>query len=95
MFKRIVDFTEMDKLAKGLDEREIFYVRHKIFDGEQIRCDFWDAVCHSGSYGHEMGLLEIMDVTRRLLHYDNYDEVEGWLTAKEILKRIDNLKENT
>ena len=42
-----------------------------------------DAVCHSGSYGHEQGLLEIMG-----LNTDPTDDVEGWLTAEEVFKRI-------
>jgi hypothetical protein len=42
-----------------------------------------DAICHSGSYGHEQGLLEIMG-----LNTDPTDDVEGWLTAEEVYKRI-------
>jgi hypothetical protein len=41
-----------------------------------------DAVCHSGSYGHEEGLLEIMGLTH------NDDSVEGWLTSEEVFDRI-------
>ena len=89
MFNKI-DLTEMNKLANGLTERGIEYERHEFFDGEQICCNFWDVICHSGSYGHEEGLLEIMDITHWLLAND-YDDVEGWLTAEEILNRIDNL----
>lgn len=44
-----------------------------------------DAVCHSFSYGHEMGLLEIMGlgVDREAVG----DNVEGWLTAEEVFNR--------
>lgn len=41
-----------------------------------------DAVCFPGSYGYEKGLLEIMGLT------ENGDEVEGYLTANEVFKRI-------
>jgi hypothetical protein len=44
----------------------------------------WDAICHNYSYGHEEGLLEIMGT---IVREDCY-EVEGFLTAEEILKRI-------
>lgn len=47
--------------------------------GENLICD---AICHSGSYGHEEGLLEIMGLTR------NDDSVEGWLTSEEVFDRI-------
>lgn len=36
-----------------------------------------DAICHSGSYGHESGLLEIMSA------FEPDDGVAGWLTAQE------------
>ena len=45
----------------------------------------WDAICHSGSYGAEEGLLEIMGTIVR----DNAgDCVEGWLTAEDVIERI-------
>lgn len=47
--------------------------------GENLICD---AICHSGSYGHEEGLLKIMGLTR------NDDSVEGWLTSEEVFDRI-------
>lgn len=44
-----------------------------------------DAICHSFSYGHEQGLLEIMG----LVDEEKVgDSVEGWLTAKEVFCRI-------
>ena len=49
----------------------------------------WDAVCHRYSHGSEAGLLEVMgrDVVR-----DDYDEVEGYLTADEIIERLEENK---
>lgn len=76
---------EIRKLAKGLEERNISYKLKPLFDGWQIWRDDWDAICHSFSYGHEKGLLEIMGTL-----VDIEDTVEGHLTADEILRRIDN-----
>lgn len=75
---------EADKLAKGLIEKGIAFEYHKCCDGIQICCNGWDAICHSGSYGHERGLLEIMGTIVRV----DDDEVEGNLTAEEILQRL-------
>lgn len=54
-----------------------------LFDSRRKRVA--DAVCHSFSYGHEEGLLEIMGlgVEREVVG----DDVEGWLTAEEVFKR--------
>ena len=75
---------EADKLVRGLEDKDIDFDYHKCWDGVQIRCNEWDAVCHSGSYRHERGLLEIMGTIVRV----DDDEVEGWLTAEEILQRL-------
>lgn len=93
--------TEIEKLHKGLTERGISHIMHPLWDGYQIvvgssdledrknTSDSWDAVCHSGSYGHEDNLLEIMGC----LVEDDGDDVEGFLTAEDILKRIDRKEE--
>lgn len=75
---------EAGKLVKGLIKNEVEFDYHKSWDGVQIRCNEWDAVCHSGSYGHERGLLELMGTIVRA----DDDEVEGNLTAEEILQRL-------
>ena len=77
---------EADKLAKGLLENSIEFYYYNCWDGVQIVCDAWDALCHSGSYGHEQGLLEVMGTIARAV--DDDDDVEGWLTAEEILQRL-------
>ena len=79
---------EIRKLAKGLEERNIPYELKTLWGGWQILCDDWDAICHSFSYGHEDGLLEIMGI---LVDKEVGDTVEGCLTAEEILKRIDGV----
>ena len=83
-------FTEIKKLALGLLERQQPFEFKKIYEGYQIwvvedDCTVWDAICHGGSYGHEKGLLELMGYK-----YTGDDDVEGDLTAEEILRRYDN-----
>lgn len=75
---------EAEKLVKGLIENGIEFEYQECWDGVQIYCDGWDAICHSGSYGHEQGLLEVMGTVARA----DDDDVEGWLTAEEILQRL-------
>lgn len=83
-----INYTEMSKLEQLLQEAEIPYRIEYIWGtpsvryyghGEELICD---AICHSGGYGHEEGLLEIMGLTR------NGDSVEGWLTSEEVFDRI-------
>lgn len=46
-----------------------------------------DCVCHFGSYGHEHGLIEAMGTP--LVNVEEVgDDVEGYLTAVDILARI-------
>jgi hypothetical protein len=80
-----LNFTEIEALAKGLIEKDISFLYRNLYDGKQILCEEWDAVIHSGSYGHTQGLLEIMG---SIVKPNNGDEVEGYLTAEEILSRL-------
>ncbi len=77
--------SEMVKLARGLKERGITYIMHAHVDGLQIVADGWDAVCFTGSYGAQRGLLEVMGSI-----VTGNDDVEGYLTADEILRRLDD-----
>lgn len=77
--------VEINKLAEGLAERGIEHTVRKSFDGLQIVAEGWDVICHQYSYGGDRGLLEAMGTIVRV----DYDDVEGYLTAEEILKRID------
>lgn len=93
--------SEMDKLEAYLKRNGIEYHRMHlprceseegyvceernqiiVNDGEERQ---WDAICHRGSYGYEDGLLEIMGNIVR----DDY-AVEGWLTAADVIERIEN-----
>lgn len=83
-----IEYIEMGKLEWLLQEAKIPYRIDYVIGmpsvryyghGENLICD---AICHSGSYGHEEGLLEIMGLTR------NDDSIEGWLTSEEVFDRI-------
>jgi hypothetical protein len=93
---------ELQLLAIGLIRRGIQFEFRDCFEGGQILvyeptgCPYdisgelirkWDAVCHDGSYGHEVGKLEIMGDLVDKTKTD--DDVEGLLTAEEILERLD------
>ena len=82
-----INQTEMMKLAFGLRDRGIEFSTKSFFDGIQIVVgDFdWDAICHSGSYGHENGLIEVMGLPQC------EDDVIGYLTAEDVLKMVDEL----
>lgn len=48
------------------------------FEGRRL----WDGICCEGSYGYEQGLIEVMGGP--ILGY--CDDVEGWLTARQVTK---------
>ena len=90
--------SELDKLEKYLKEHGYEYTRedfdgipsydikHQIIvykHGERL----WDAICHPGSYGYEEGLLEIYG---DIVWYGvDLDSVRGWLTADDVIARIE------
>lgn len=84
---------ELNKLMQGLMERGICFRFDTINNGGQITVlendnKVWDAVCHDGSYGHTVGALEVMGT---VIVTNTLDDVEGWLTADEILERVDRM----
>lgn len=87
--------SELDKLELYLIENDIRHERkdtswrHQIVVFDEKRRIMWDAVCNEGSYGYEDGLLEIMGdiVTEK---EKKSDDVVGWLTAKDVIERIEN-----
>ena len=98
------NLQELDKLEKLLRERglnvercdevknfELPWIgeitRHQVTVIDEKGKVVFDAICQTGSYGYQQGLLEIMDGTLKLTKVD--DEVEGWLTADEIMKRLE------
>lgn len=82
---------EILKLIIGLEERNIPYSVRGLFDGYQVFCPGWDAICHCGSYGHERGLLETMGLQMPSQTDEEFDkdDVVGYLTADKILEAID------
>jgi len=89
MITKGFDFTEMDKLEKYLKDNGYKYDRHEMFEGRQIAVfdkngnRMWDAVLHEYSYGMEDNLLEVMG--EALL---GHDDVEGYLTADDVIRYI-------
>lgn len=95
------DLTELDKLEAYLKAKDIRYHRHDVqervgqyvVDQHQIVVldrkgrRAWDAICQTGSYGYEEGLLEVMG-RPVVCESDGYD-VDGWLTAAEVIARLE------
>lgn len=89
--KNAIKITEMTKLGSFLELAGIPYEVTDCWGTPQI----WypskedatcDVICHRGSYGYEEGLLEIMG----LVDESHGDDVEGYLTANEVFRRILN-----
>ena len=62
------------------------FERHQLIVYDERGNRLWDAICHYGSYGAEEGLLEIYG---EIVSPMAEDSVEGWLTAEDVIKRID------
>lgn len=92
---------ELDRLQRYLELHNVRYERideeptalhsidrHQIivFNAEGFR--LWDAICHYGSYGYNEGLLEIYGII-----VPN-DDVEGCLTAREVIKKWEDFNAN-
>lgn len=83
---------ELSKLTTGLMKRNIPFSFTAFMNGGKIDWGTCDAICHDGSYGRQDGLLEIMgDLVDEIF---TGDTVEGWLSAEEILTRIDAKRGN-
>lgn len=87
--------TEMYKLINLLiaGEGKYKFCVTEIFNTPCVRFldgteEIGDAICHSWSYGHEQGLLEIMGLDVTIEEYG--DSVLGCLTAEEVLEHLDN-----
>ena len=82
----MMDFTEIDKLHNLLVEAHIPHTYEDLFDGRQIRIyanekmehnmELDDAIIHSGSHGHQEGLLETYSLSN----------CEGWETAEQVFE---------
>ena len=85
MFDETIDLNEFSNLTTLLTLQDISFTTHSMFNGAQVRGinGTWDVICHSGSYGHEQGLLEYMGYIAP--YHDIDDTVVGYLTADEAL----------
>ena len=82
-----INYTEMKKLIIGLGNLNIdFKIKPHHCGGIMVIVNDWewDAVLFPGSYGYEKGLIEICGS----IVQNDEDDVEGYLTAEEILNRI-------
>lgn len=84
-----IDYTEMGKLIDLLTDNNIPFEMGYCYDGLQvfypnIANRVCDAICHSGSYGHEVGLLEIMG----LVDDDIDDDVQGYLSGEQVFRKM-------
>lgn len=75
-----IPYDRIDETEKGLMDRHQILVKDK--DGDVI----WDAICQHGSYGYGQGLLEIMGT---LVRPEDGGSVAGWLTAVDVISRIE------
>lgn len=89
--------TEMYNLINQLIMMGVPFKVKEILDTPQvIFCDWngeiiGDAICHEGSYGHEMGLLEIMGLD--IDEAEVGDSVLGYLTAEEVVNHYIHWRE--
>ena len=73
-------YPKAAKIPKGFGET------HQIVVFDEKGCRLWDAICHWGSYGYEEGLLEIYG---NIVTEDAEDLVEGYLTAQDVIDRLE------
>lgn len=75
------EMAEIVKLARSkirIPENKEFWSQIIVYkDGEYL----WDAICSYGTYGYEDGLLEVAGSIAK-------DDVEGFLTADDIINRL-------
>jgi len=87
-------FDNDDEISVGARDGIIYkFDRHQIIVPASGAEAEWDAICQSGSYGAEEGLLEIYGKIVRPCG----DSVEGYLTAEDVIDRIEEVygKEGT
>ena len=89
--------SELDKLEKYLKEHGYEYTREDMDRGRYADVHqivvyengqrLWDAICHSGSYGHSQGLLEVMGEIADIA--GDSGAVLGWLTAQMVIDMLE------
>ena len=80
------DVWQLIKDRLGDDAHEMDRHQIIVFEKDGNGVVSWDVICHYGSYGCNEGLLEGSGVIFRA-------DVEGWLTAADVIKRIEEGKQ--
>lgn len=82
--------TNQDAVYKRINGKYLLTEvdRHQITVTDGLGNYQWDAICQSGSYGFEEGLLEIFG--NIVDEYKDKDVVVGWLTADDVIRRLLN-----
>lgn len=87
-----ITFERIDEdMVCDENRRSIKMDRHQICVPEEGKNCRWDAICHTGSYGCELGLLEIYG--ELVDEQDDGDSAVGFLTAEDVIKRIEAIHE--
>ena len=93
--EKLAELNKLEKLLREggynvsrYDEAGRIWNRHQVLVKDDKGERMFDAICQNGSYGYKDGLLEIMNGTLTLTKDGEDGEVEGWLTADEIIKRL-------
>lgn len=81
------DYYYDDKPIPFASSASIQVIVYKMVDGDRLRS--WDAIWTPHSFGYEEGLLEIRG---DIVEPGAGDSVEGWLTANDIIKRLEQNK---
>lgn len=72
-----------DRIDRNEDDETLGFHQIMVYDDDK---PLWDAVCHFGSQGYEEGLLEVMG---SVVSATSGVSIEGYLTADEIIKRLE------
>ena len=92
-----IDTSEIYRLATMLKQNNIPFDIESVFGGIHIaypefstqdKACICSVILHKGSYGHEVGLLEIMGLLTK--QERRFDQVVGFLTAQQVFTRIKN-----
>ena len=78
-----------DEFLEGHPYCRTQFERHQIIVPNKENYE-WDVICQYGSYGAEEGLLEIMGT---IVRPNAGDSVEGWLTADDVIERVEEVTE--
>ena len=80
--KRLVQMLKSSNIPFELTDDVMDNSDNQVWYPNRKKC-ICDVICHEYSYGGSDGYLEIMGLSE-----NEYDDVEGWLTAEEVYNRI-------